>query len=111
MRENLTLMLTIGMFDSNETVCYIEEVKCPCLLDTGSMVTTVSAAFYNEHLSHMQLYPVDSIMEIKCANGISLIYLGYIEANVTFSPQDNVNPGLATLVLVVPDTIYNKPSP
>ena len=39
----------------SEEDCIVEGVMCGCLLDTGSMVTTISEPFFKEHLKHLTL--------------------------------------------------------
>ena len=48
-------------------------VSCISLLDTGSMVTTISEPFYRENLGHLGLHPVESLLEVTCANGASCL--------------------------------------
>ena len=96
---------------ANESTCFVEGVMCQALLDTGSMVTTISETFYQEHLSYLELHAVDSVLDVKCANDASLPYSGYIEVRITFNSEDNVSPDSDALVLVVPDTSYNRRVP
>ena len=97
------------MGEANETDIGLEGVICKALLDTGSTVSTVSQGFYDEHLSHLQIHPLDDILHIETAGGSMLPYAGYIEADVTV-------PGLfegdtSTILLVVPNTEYSKRVP
>ena len=96
---------------ANESVCFVEGVNCRTLLDTGSMITSISEAFYHEHLSHLDLYTLDSVIDINCANGELLPYRGFIEANITFHSENNVTPEHPALIFVVPNTAYNSRVP
>jgi hypothetical protein len=49
------------------------------LIDTGSTVSTLSHTFYREHLSHLELKPLHSLLNIECADGKQLPCEGYIE--------------------------------
>jgi len=49
----------------------------PCLLDTGSMVTTMTEEYFNEHFKHSHELR-DSFYTLKAANDIAIPYVGYI---------------------------------
>ncbi|XP_051799571.1 uncharacterized protein LOC127535823 [Acanthochromis polyacanthus] len=56
----------------------------PCLLDSGSMVTTITESYFNDHFSHwsdMQLKDCNWL-GLKAANGLNIPYLGYIELDL-----------------------------
>lgn len=93
---------------SNVTV---SGVNCNCLLDTGSQVTTVSTAFYKEHLSEQPIQPFN-LFDVEGANGQFVPYLGYVEVNIGF-PKDFIDtaPEVSTLALVVPDLRSNSDLP
>ena len=57
----------------------------PCLLDTGSMVTTVTASYYNLHLegSGFKLETIPEHFLLQSADGSSIPYLGCFETDVT----------------------------
>lgn len=62
--------------------------KCTnCLLDTGSQVTTVPQSYYEQHLAHLIIHPLDDLLDVEGANGQSVPYLGYIGFSITF-PKD-----------------------
>ena len=65
-----------------ETSILVSGVPTTTLLDTGSTVSTISQQFFEDHLNHLQLQPLDSILNIECADGQSLPYLGYIEVDI-----------------------------
>lgn len=77
---------------------------CPCLLDTGSQVTTIPVSFYNKHLSDQPIHSLTELLHIEGAAGRSVPYLGNVEIAVTF-PEDFLGSNFAiqTLALVVPD--------
>ena len=54
-------------------------VKVPCLVDTGSMVSTVTESFFQEHFSGQERLNFCSWLHLKAANGSSIPYLGYME--------------------------------
>lgn len=93
---------------SNVTV---SGLNCNCLLDTGSQVTTVSTAFYKEHLSEQPIQPFN-LLDVEGANGQFVPYLGYVEVNIGF-PKDFIDtaPEVSTLALVVPDLRSNSDLP
>ena len=55
-----------------------------CLLDTGSMVSTVTEAFYQEHLAPKGT-PLKSngpCLHITAVNGLEIPYIGYLELDL-----------------------------
>lgn len=59
-------------------------VTVACLLDTGSMVTTITQQFYEQHLHprlQLGLQPC-SWLTLKAANGLEISYLGYLDLDV-----------------------------
>ena len=61
-------------------VCREETV---CLIDSDSMVTTISEEFYNSLQNKPYLHNIIEFQfDVHCANGASLPYIGYIEARI-----------------------------
>ena len=60
----------------------IEGVSCTALFDSGSQVTTVSEAFYQQELSHLSLHSLDTLLEITGAADQLVQYMGYIEVDI-----------------------------
>lgn len=59
-------------------------VTVACLLDTGSMVTTITQKFFEKQL-HPQLQrglQPCNCLTLKAANGLAIPYLGYLELDV-----------------------------
>lgn len=59
-------------------------VTVACLLDTGSMVTTVTQQFFEQYLQphfQFQLQPCQWL-KLKAANGLDIPYLGYLETTI-----------------------------
>lgn len=57
------------------------EVTVPCLIDTGSMVTTITESFFQEHFHHLQKKDC-RWLGLKAANGLDIPYVGYLELDV-----------------------------
>jgi len=94
---------------SNEAAIIAEGVETEALLDTGSSVSTVSEHFFKTRLNHLDLHDIKGLLKIECADGNQLPYFGFVKANLivpnlTPKPQP-------CLLLVVPDTDYNKKTP
>lgn len=55
----------------------------PCLLDTGSMVTTLTAEFFYKHFQSLsgQLQEC-RWLQLRAANGLQIPYLGYLEVDL-----------------------------
>lgn len=62
----------------------MEGLAVPCLLDTGSMVTTVTEEFFEKHLQPRLQIPLRSCswLTLKGANGLEIPYRGYAEVEV-----------------------------
>lgn len=61
----------------------INDVQCAALLDTGSTVSTLSEAFYNQYLSDVELHSLEEVINIECADGQLMPYLGYVCVDLT----------------------------
>lgn len=56
-------------------------VEVKCLLDTGSMVSTIRESFFHKHFTNSpQACPW---LELTAANGLSIPYAGYVDLDVT----------------------------
>lgn len=87
----------------NESEIEICGMKCKALIDTGSMVTTMSQSVYENMPVKPEILSLDTLqLEIKAAGGTTLPYSGYIEAEINVPFLQN-KPMLVP-VLVVPDT-------
>lgn len=71
-------------------------IKVPCLVDTGSMVSTITESFFRQHFESWGQERLQAChwLQLKAANGLSIPYLGYIELSVElcdkFLPQCGV---------------------
>lgn len=50
-------------------------------MGTGSGINTISEKFYRDNLQHRELQTLYDILQIECANGESLPYLGFVEVD------------------------------
>lgn len=98
---------------SNESQLLVGGVDCRGLIDTGSMITTLADSFYKEHLQHVTpLLPLVDILDIDVAGGYKLPYYGYIATDISFPVKCGIEDArCVVLMLVVPDTSYNKNVP
>ncbi|KAK0155373.1 hypothetical protein N1851_002277 [Merluccius polli] len=62
----------------------IGEVVVPCLVDTGSMVSTVTESFFRQHFEIWDQEKLRSChwLQLRAANGLPIPYLGYLELEV-----------------------------
>ena len=83
-------------------------VAVPCLLDTGSMVSTVTESFFREHFEPWGLDRLRCChwLQLRAANGLEIPYIGYLELDVTLCDKTIPNCG----VLVVRDPSVIGPS-
>ena len=100
-----------GLIGSScEVSININGISTQALLDTGSTVSTMSYAFYKEHLTDYPIHPIENMFNLRCANGGDLPYSGYVEAEVdsTGLPSTQTQP---CLFLIVDDTVYKDKIP
>lgn len=59
-------------------------VKVPCLMDTGSMVSTISESFFRQHFEPWGQERLRSChwLQLRAANGLAIPYIGYLELEV-----------------------------
>lgn len=59
-------------------------VDMPCLLDTGSEVSTITEEFFNEnfHPQGKKLLPSGDWLKLTGANGVEVLYVGYLELDI-----------------------------
>ena len=95
---------------ANESIIFINGVKTSGLIDTGSMVTSISETFYKNMNPQPQLYAITEFgLSVQSANGTELPFKGYIEAE--FSAPILSDCVLNIPLLVVSDTEYNSQVP
>ena len=84
-KNNLVKGIPPGLLGKpTETSLLLEGNTIAALLDTESTVSTISHSYYDEHLSdHLPLQNLDTLLDIECAGGTQLPYLGFIEAEIT----------------------------
>ncbi|KAK3104940.1 hypothetical protein FSP39_013542 [Pinctada imbricata] len=92
---------------TNETQITIGDHDFTALLDTGSSISTISRSAYEKFLSFYPLEPVTDLLMIKCADGESLPYDGFITATLSTKNTALTEEPLEAIFLVVPDTDYH----
>ena len=98
--------------DSYEAHVYLNDVRCPCLIDTGAQVSIISESFHKQYLSHVPIEPLANILTTEGAGGHSVKYTGYCVLDVTFPPELDSTLGLfPTPILVASETEYTKRIP
>ena len=51
--------------DCSETIAVVDHITTCVLLDTGSMVTTISKSIVQSHFSGLPTYPICDILQVK----------------------------------------------
>ena len=97
--------------DSNEVTVEISGKECRALLDTGSSVSTISQSFYMDYLSDLPLEPLDSVLNIECADESPLPYQGYIRVDLHVYGVSSDQHLSDCCFLVVNDTTYHRNVP
>jgi hypothetical protein len=93
---------------ANECFVSIDGIRTSALLDTGSMVSSISETFWKNNLNS-ELHPMSELLTIHGAGGHCLPYLGYIESSFQIYGSNNSENSYP--FLIVPDTIYNSSTP
>ena len=67
-------------------------VTVSCLMDTGSMVSTLSEEFYKTKIASQPLREPEGWLKLHAANGLEVPYLGLVVLDVTIegTPLDSV---------------------
>lgn len=96
-----------GMASTLVSNCPVIEVKFGdvivlSLLDTGSMVTTITESCYNKYFAHLENVPLRdcSWLDLRAGNGLELPYVGYLELDITV--LGNCMPSMGILVVKDP---------
>jgi hypothetical protein len=88
---------------ANEQTIYIEHNKVDALIDTGSMVSTLSEKYYLHMKNKPEMKTLEDFnIDIICANGQTIPYLGYIEVLIGLSDCHGIE--LYAPILIVPAT-------
>ncbi|XP_070577363.1 uncharacterized protein [Ptychodera flava] len=91
-----------------EGTVLVEGRESPCLIDTGSQVTTISKDYYDRWLSTIPIQPTDETLEIKGANDQSIPFIGIVEVVMSFSKDVFRDDSEYTIpALVMPSNAYN----
>ena len=69
-------------------IYYINDIKCPCLNNTGAQVTTTTDTFHKENLSHLPIEPLTNILTTEGAGGgHQMKYSGCVMMDVSFPDE------------------------
>ncbi len=78
----------------------LNNICTKALLDTGSCVSLISETFYRNCLSEIQIEPLTTVLNIECADGQQLPYIGCIEAEI------NIEVGLGQAKQSITNSCY-----
>jgi hypothetical protein len=94
---------------ATESMVYVNKIKCMSLLDSGYMVSTISVATLKSMHLPPDIKTLDEFtLSAKDAEGSPLPYLGCVEVSISVTFQSD---NMMVLLLVVPETDYNKSVP
>lgn len=91
---------------SNEVNIVVEGRSCNALIDTGSMVSTISESMVKS--LGFDLKYLEGLLRVEVAGGQLLHYLGFVEARVDLLELGHQ---VDALFLVVPNTVYHETVP
>ena len=93
---------------ANETSIMLNGQTYSALLDTGSMISTISDNLCQFH--KLPIHPLRDLIRVEGASGHEIPYLGYTEVEITLHSLPD-SPSLNALFLVVPSIPYNERVP
>ncbi|KAL4004410.1 P2Y purinoceptor 4 [Sarotherodon galilaeus] len=75
------------------------DVTVPCLVDTGSMVSTITASFFLAHFAPWGQEHLQSChwLQLRAANGLAIPYIGYLELSVLLCGKEMPSCGILIL--------------
>ena len=91
---------------SSEVVVKLEGRSCQALLDTGSMVSTVTYSLSKQ--LKLPIHPMDHLIRVEGVGGHLLQYSGYVIAKVQ---MPDIDQEVEAMFRVVPDIGYNCATP
>lgn len=95
---------------ANEGQISIQGVITTGLIDSGSMISSISETFYNSLEPLPELHDISEFgLSVVSAGGSQLPYKGYIEANISVPSLGDSS--LTVPLLIVSDTDYNSKVP
>ena len=97
--------------DHNECWMQVDGVSALSLLDTGSMVTTVSQDFLRTHFPSLPVNPVSDLLVVRGPLDEPLPYTGFVELEMSLPWSDGFYTVGVFPVLVSPNTGYNAQVP
>ena len=98
---------TLGLVGpSCEVAVTLEGRSCQALLDTGSMVSTVTYSL--SHQLKLDIHPMDHLLRVEGVGGQMFQYMGYVIARVQLP---DINQEVDAMFLVIPDIGYNCTTP
>ena len=100
-------LVTAVVGKANEVSLLVGGKQVLALLDTGSMVSTMSHSLCS--VLNLPIQPLDQVFKIKGAGGHEIPYLGVVETTVSCSSADATC--VPVVLLVVPDTEYHSRVP
>lgn len=85
-------------------------VTVSCLVDTGSMVSTITESFFQEHFAPWDQDRLRSChwLQLRAANGLAIPYVGYLELDVTLCEKEMSRCGIL-VVKDPPGTVTSVP--
>ena len=66
----------------NECPVMVNGISTLGLLDSGSMVSTISNHFWMEHFPDSPIKPLDDLLTVSGAGGSQIPYQGYVEVDI-----------------------------
>lgn len=107
---NKTLSSLLGNCPSVSVI--MGGVEVPCLLDTGSMVTTLSESFFKQHFEPWGSEKLHECgwLQLRAANGLAIPYVGYLEMDFVVLGKTIQNKGVLIVKgLSIPSTDTRLP--
>ena len=91
---------------SSEVDVLLQDVPCRALIDTGSMISTISKSLV-ERLG-LEIFPVKELIKVEGVGGHMVDYLGFVIAKLDLI---DIEQEIEAMFLVMPDVGYNTKTP
>ena len=91
---------------SSEVDVLLQDVPCRALIDTGSMISTISKSLV-ERLG-LEIFPVEELIKVEGVGGHMVDYFGFVIAKLDLI---DIEQEIEAMFLVMPDVGYNTKTP
>jgi hypothetical protein len=96
--------LAVGDIVSNDI--FINEVKIPAIIDTGSQITSMTYSCYLKYFSDVEIVKNSSFIKLESASEDTIPFIGFIVVDIKF-----LNKGIGSKAIIIvndPKSVNSK---